>query len=47
MVFTPIGPIGHEITVTDQAGFADPSPGRIALAEKHGYSLWTEIPWPE
>jgi len=47
LVFTPIGPTGPEVMLTDQAGCADPSHGRIALAEKHGYSQWSEIPWPE
>ena len=47
LVFTPIGPIGPEVTVTDQSGCGDPSHGRIALVEKHGYSQWTEIPWPD
>lgn len=47
LVFTPIGPTGPEVTITDQSGCSEPSHGRIALTEKHGYSQWTEIPWPE
>ncbi|KAF0108884.1 MAG: hypothetical protein FD146_770 [Anaerolineaceae bacterium] len=33
-------------TVTDQAGCAEPSSGRIATVEKHGYTNWIGIPWP-
>jgi len=35
-----------ELNVTDEAGCAEPSHGRIFLAEKHGYVGPIEIPWP-
>ncbi len=47
LVFTPIGPLGPEVTMTDEQSCPEPSHGRIALVEKHGYSQWTEIPWPD
>jgi hypothetical protein len=34
------------VTVGDQAGCAEPSHGRIILAEKHGYVGPVEIKWP-
>ena len=33
-------------SVTDQAGCSEPSSGKIATVEKHGYSTWVEIVWP-
>ncbi|GAB4533735.1 MAG: hypothetical protein Fur0018_23270 [Anaerolineales bacterium] len=35
-----------EYTVTDEAGCPAPSGGKLAAAEKHGYTDWVEIPWP-
>jgi hypothetical protein len=35
-----------ELRVIDEAGCAEPSHGRIFLAEKHGYVGPVEIPWP-
>jgi len=46
LIFTPIGPLGPEVTMTDERSCSERSHGRIALVEKHGYSQWTEIPWP-
>jgi hypothetical protein len=46
LVFTPIGAYDNVVTVTDEAGCALPSHGRVFLAEKHGYAGPTEIPWP-
>jgi hypothetical protein len=34
------------VSVIDQAGCAEPSHGRIVLAEKHGYVGPVEIDWP-
>jgi hypothetical protein len=44
--FTPIGSWETSITVTDQAGCAEPSHARVYGVEKHGYTLWREVPWP-
>ena len=45
--FTPI-PVYEftKVSVIDQAGCAEPSHGRIILAEKHGYVGPVEIDWP-
>jgi hypothetical protein len=47
VIFTPI-PVYEltKVTVIDQAGCAEPSHGRIYLAEKHGYVGPVEIRWP-
>jgi hypothetical protein len=46
VVFTPRGANQSSLQVTDEAGCAQPSHGRIYLAEKHGYIGPVEIPWP-
>lgn len=46
VVFTPIGAWSNVATVTDEPGCAQPSHGRVYLAEKHGYAGPSEIPWP-
>jgi hypothetical protein len=46
LVFTPIAADVEIATVTDEPGCAEPSHGRVYLAEKHGYAGPTEIPWP-
>jgi hypothetical protein len=47
VTFTPI-PVyeNTKVSVIDQAGCAEPSHGRIILAEKHGYVGPVEIKWP-
>jgi hypothetical protein len=47
VTFNPI-PVyeGTKVSVIDQAGCAEPSHGRIVLAEKHGYVGPVEIKWP-
>ena len=47
VIFTPI-PVYEftEVSVIDQAGCAEPSHGRIVLAEVHGYVGPVEIKWP-
>jgi hypothetical protein len=47
VIFRPI-PVYERTSVTavDQAGCAEPSHGRIYLAEKHGYVGPVEIRWP-
>lgn len=44
--FTPVGSYGFSTTIRDEAGCEQPSHGRIAAAEKHGYTAWVEIAWP-
>jgi TIR domain/Putative nucleic acid-binding region len=46
VAFTPRGAMESSLQVIDQAGCAEPSHGRIYLAEKHGYIGPVEIPWP-
>ena len=47
VTFTPL-PVYDvtKVTVIDQGGCAEPSHGRIILAEKHGYVGPVEIKWP-
>jgi hypothetical protein len=47
LVFIPL-PVyeNTKVSVIDQAGCAEPSHGRIVLAEKHGYVGPVEIEWP-
>ncbi len=33
-------------TIEDEPGCAQPSGGKIAVVEKHGYTDWVTIPWP-
>ena len=47
VTFTPIGTSDHQVTVTDEAGCAEPSHGRVYFVEKHGYTGPSEIPWPQ
>ena len=47
LVFTPLGSYETFITVRDEAGCAEASHGRLYGAEKHGYTRWVEIPWPQ
>lgn len=47
LVFTPVNINGLWTTLIDEAGCSEPSWGRIYSAEKHGYSKWRLIPWPE
>lgn len=45
--FTPLGTYDTSITVQDEAGCSEPSHGQFYAVEKHGYTRWLEIPWPE
>ena len=47
LVFTPVGSWYPWVTVTDQAGCSEPSWGRILAAEKHGYTPWLKVDWPQ
>ncbi len=46
LVFSPLGSWVYSLTVTDEPGCAEPSHGRFAIGEKHGYTGFVEIPWP-
>jgi hypothetical protein len=46
LAFTPIGTLDPGLVVRDEAGCAEPSHGRLYLAEKHGYVGPVEIQWP-
>lgn len=46
VVFTPIGAHVPQVSVTDEAGCAEASHGRVYFVEKHGYTGPSEIPWP-
>lgn len=47
LIFLPIGSYQAAVKVNDQPGCDQPSRGRLLAAEKHGYTLPVEIPWPE
>ena len=47
LIFTPVNIDGLWTTFSDEPGCSQPSWGRIYSAEKHGYSKWRIIPWPE
>jgi hypothetical protein len=44
--FEPTGSYSTSATIIDEPGCAERSHGRVMAAEKHGYTLWIEIPWP-
>ena len=46
LVFTPLGAYDAQVTITDEAGCAQASHGRVYFSEKHGYAGPSEIPWP-
>ena len=45
--FLPVNIDGTSTNFTDEAGCSAPSYARIYSSEKHGYSFWREIPWPQ
>lgn len=46
VILESIGAYETLVSVIDEPGCAEPSGGRITAAEKHGYTKFTEIPWP-
>jgi hypothetical protein len=46
LVFAAVGTFQAMLSLPDEPGCAEPSHGRVAAAEKHGYTAWVEIPWP-
>lgn len=47
IVFTPVHIDGTFVILTDEASCSKPSSARIFTAEKHGYSKWRTIAWPQ
>ena len=47
MTFTPIGSWEPIVNVIDQSGCTEPSHARVYGVEKHGYTNWVEVPWPQ
>ena len=47
VVFTAIHSDFNIVNVIDQDGCMEPSSAKIYTAEKHGYTSWKPIPWPE
>jgi hypothetical protein len=47
VTFTPIGSWEPIVNVTDQPGCLEPSHARVYGVEKHGYTNWVEVPWPQ
>ncbi len=46
-VFVPVGSYSTKAEVLDEPGCEIPSHARVMGAEKHGYTRWVEIPWPQ
>jgi hypothetical protein len=47
IVFTPVHSDATAEMVIDESGCSEPSHGRIYTAEKHGYTHYVEIQWPQ
>ena len=47
IVFTPIGSYATLVNITDEFGCTEPSHARLFGVEKHGYTNWIKIPWPQ
>ena len=45
-VFVAVGSYGYAAEVVDEPGCDQPSHGRVAAAEKHGYTAFVDVPWP-
>jgi hypothetical protein len=46
IVFYPTGWRQTTAVIEDEVGCTLPSHARLYTVEKHGYTLWVEIPWP-
>lgn len=46
-VFQPVGAYTNAAEVRDEPGCDQPSYGRVFAAEKHGYTQWIRIDWPQ
>lgn len=47
IVFVPAGTYRNAVEITDEPGCDQPSHGRLTAAEKHGYTAFVEVPWPQ
>ena len=47
LVFTPVGTYMNAANIIDEPGCPEPSYGRVMAAEKHGYTPWVAVPWPQ
>lgn len=47
IAFTPIGSYSTAAEVIDEPGCDEPSYVRVLAAEKHGYTQWRVVPWPQ
>jgi hypothetical protein len=47
LMFTPIGSWETIVNVQDESGCSEPSHVRVYGVEKHGYTNWVEVPWPQ
>ena len=47
VTFTPIGSWESIVNVQDESGCSESSHARVYGVEKHGYTNWVEIPWPQ
>ncbi len=47
IVFTPIGSYATLVNIKDEPGCTEPSHARLFGVEKHGYTNWIKIPWPQ
>jgi len=52
LYFTPVGYVGVNVAnpavlIPDEPGCSQLSGGRLYAAEKHGYTYWIPIPWPD
>jgi hypothetical protein len=45
--FTPIGSWETIVTVQDETGCSEASHARVYGVEKHGYTNWVAVPWPQ
>ena len=47
LIFEPTGAYSPSAKIRDEAGCAEPSHARLMAVEKHGFTLWIQIPWPQ
>jgi hypothetical protein len=47
IVFAPVGAYSLAAEVVDEPGCDQPSHVRVLGAEKHGYTQWRVVPWPQ
>jgi hypothetical protein len=47
LAFYPIGSWETIVSVQDESGCSEPSHARVYGVEKHGYTAWVTVPWPQ